>query len=265
MSTKIFYFSGSGNSLAIARTIAAGLGDAEILPIAKSAGGFTGTDEERLGIVTPVYAWGMPRMIVDFAKRFKSHKGQYVFAVADCAGTPGKTLIQLRKQLRVNGSDLDAGFAVRGDFLASLTGMGDMPIIKLVQKLAGKSIPLRAGERLDEIVKAVSNRERHKPETANLAVNLIGSMMYAGAMKMFKNGDRDFSVGDACVSCGTCTKICPRENVRLVDDRPTWHQDCEMCYACYLWCPQKAISYKGEPPTDPTHHPDVSLEDMILR
>jgi len=39
MSTRIFYFSGSGNALAIARVIAAGLGDTEVLPIAKATGG----------------------------------------------------------------------------------------------------------------------------------------------------------------------------------------------------------------------------------
>ena len=77
--------------------------------------------------------------------------------------------------------------------------------------------------------------------------------------------DKDFAAGDACVSCGTCSRICPRENVRLVDGAPTWHNDCELCYACYLWCPQKAISYRGGTPTDPTHHPDVRLADMLLR
>jgi len=93
----------------------------------------------------------------------------------------------------------------------------------------------------------------------------VGTLMHKGAAGSFKTSDKDFAAGDACVSCGTCSRICPRENVRLVDGAPTWHNDCELCYACYLWCPQKAISYRGGTPTDPTHHPDVRLADMLLR
>ena len=49
MSNKIFFFTGSGNSLAIARSLAEGIGDTEILSVAKNLGGFQGTAEERVG------------------------------------------------------------------------------------------------------------------------------------------------------------------------------------------------------------------------
>ncbi len=83
MTTRIFYFTGSGNSLAIARTIANGLGDAEIESIAKHTDGFTGTDEGRIGIITPVYAWGPPRIVADFIQRLKVRQGQHVVDAAD--------------------------------------------------------------------------------------------------------------------------------------------------------------------------------------
>jgi flavodoxin len=51
MRNRIFYFTGSGNSLAIARSLKERLGETEVLPIAKSLGGFEGTTEERVGIV----------------------------------------------------------------------------------------------------------------------------------------------------------------------------------------------------------------------
>ena len=264
MSTKIFYFSGSGNSLAIARAIAERVGNTEILPIAKHMEGFAGTDEERIGLVTPVFAWGPPRMVRDFAGRLQPKPGQYTFAVATCAGTQGRTLMLIRKILRRRGSDLDAGFAVRGDFQVVIPGLGDMPIIRLVQSLA-KRIPARFSDRLSEIAQAVSEKRLHRPEKSNWPVNAIGSAMHAVAVKMFKKGDTDFSVTDACVSCGICARVCPRANVMLVDDRPSWHQNCEMCYACLVWCPEKAILLKGHAPTEPTHHPDVELANMLLR
>ena len=264
VSNKIFYFTGSGNSLAIARAIADGLGETEIVPIARSMDGFEGRDEERVGIVSPVFAWGPPRMVVEFLGRFHAKPDQYVFAICDSGGTQGTTLHRIRKLLRSAGTRLDAGFAVRGDFLADLPGMEDMGIIRFIQRIVKRVAPHFA-ERRDELIRAIRAKKSQTPETNNLSVNLIGSIMHGGAMNMFKKADRDFRVSDACVSCGTCARVCPRENVRLVDGRPTWHQDCEMCYACMLWCPQSAISVKGNVPTEPRHHPDVALDDMLLR
>jgi len=32
-----------------------------------------------------------------------------------------------------------------------------------------------------------------------------------------------------------------------------------------LWCPQRAIALKGVTPSEPRHHPDITLADMLLR
>ena len=265
MSTRIFYFTGSGNALAIARAIADGLGSAEIAPMAKHLDGYTGGDEDRIGLVTPVYAWGPPRMVADFTRRLRPQQGQYVFAVATCAGSPGRTLIRLRKVLRANGSDLEAGFAVRGDFLARFPGMDEIAIIKLIRWLGRKHVPPQASKRIPEIVEAVAAKRSHAPETGNLAVNLASSPIYAGAIRSFRKADSGFSVSDACTSCGICARVCPRENVRLESGRPVWHGNCEMCHGCIFWCPENAILTQGKSRTDPAHHPNVTVADMLVR
>jgi ferredoxin/flavodoxin len=264
MSTRIFYLTGSGNSLAIARRLASEIGDAEIHPMAKHMDGFTVTNEERIGIITPVFGWGLPRMVKDFVAGLRIQGQPYIFAVADCGGTPGNTLRHLRRRLRRAGGRLHAGFVVQGDFSAPLPGM-EIGIIKFVAWLARKSFPKPFREREQEIVGVLRAKAGHRLESNNPSANLVGSLLHGAAAGSFKKGDKDFAVSDACVSCGTCSKACPRENVRLVEDRPTWLGDCEMCYACYLSCPQKAISFKGARPTDPTRHPEVQLSDMLLR
>ncbi|UCF10270.1 MAG: EFR1 family ferrodoxin [Candidatus Bipolaricaulota bacterium] len=264
MSTRIFYFTGSGNSLAIARTLAEGLGAAQVLPMAKHLRDVSIADAACVGLVTPVYAWGPPRMVNEFISGLKTRKDQYVFAVANCGGNLAATLKILRRRLRAAGSHLDAGFGVRAGFVPPLPGM-EFGIIKFVAWLGRKTMPGHFADRKDQILEAVRASAAHKPESQAWTANLVGSLMHSAAAGAFPRIDRDFSVGDECVSCGTCTQICPRENVTLVDGRPTWHQNCESCYACYLWCPQKAISFKGARPTDPTHHPDVTLGDMLLR
>jgi len=265
MTTRIFYFTGSGNALAIAREIAERLGDAEVVPMAKHLGGCDVTGAERVGLISPVYAWGPPRMVRDFVDGLTFSDGTYTFAITTCGGTPGRSAVLIDKWLRARGSRLSAGFNVRGDFLVELPGMGEMPIIRFAGWLGRNHIPRGAAERLEEMTAVISGKRPHPVERSNLSVNLFASPIYAGAMSVFKAADKAFSVTDRCVSCGTCARVCPRENVRLVDGRPTWHRDCESCYACYLWCPQAAITYNGSPQPDPAHQPEVTLADMLLR
>lgn len=265
MKNRIYTFSGTGNSLAIAQSLAVSLGDTQLQSMADAPGGYSGGDEERIGLVFPVYAWGMPRMAAEFARNLYPKADQYVFAVATCAGTPGRTLVQLDRILRANNAGLDAGFVVQGDFLVSLDSANDLAIIKFMSWLGRNHVPTRARDRMPEIARAIADRSRNKPEVSNTSVNIIGSMMYGLSIKMFKTMDKGFSASDACVSCGICARVCPRQNVRLETGHPTWHHDCEMCYACMVWCPQKAIALQGGFPNEPRRHSDAQLDDALLR
>ncbi len=265
MSNKIFYFTGTGNSIAIAKALADSLGDTELIPMATAMRENLDIRGDRIGLVFPVYAWGMPRLVVDFTKFLKPESGQYVFAVTPCGGTPGKTLVQLDKALQLNGSKLNAGFAVRGSFLISLEGSNEEGLIKFMSWLGRKTAPQAVSERLSEIARIVKEKDSHKPETSNRAVNTLGSMLYGFGLRMFKKMDKSFSSTDACISCGTCIRVCPRENVSLKDGRPVWLHNCESCYACLAWCPQQAIVFSGNAPKLPSHHPDVSVADVLLR
>jgi len=263
MSNKIFYFTGSGNSLAIARSLAEGIGDTEVLSIAKNLGGFQGTAEERIGVVSPVYSWGPPRMVAEFLSRVRTQPNQYVFALSHCSDTYGATLRRIERRLRSAGTVLNAGFLVRHDIHVLQPGHEEIGVIRLAKRL-NKVIPRRFSERSDEILQSIVSMAKNELEISNWTSAAFGQLMHPGAMLVFKRQDRGFSVSDACVSCGICTRVCPRKNVRLINGQPTWHLDCEACNACILWCPQTAITFQGHPPTEPRHHPDIKLTDVLL-
>ena len=263
MRNRIFYFTGSGNSLAIARSLAAGLGETEVLPIAKSLEGFAGTTEERVGIVSPVYSWGPPRMVAEFLKRLRTEPSQYVFALSHCASTYGATLRRIGRSLRSSGSRLNAGFVVRHDIHVLQPGDDEIWVIRLAKRL-NKVVPRAFSERQDELLHAITSKVDHEIEVRNWTSAAFGQLMHPGAMLGFKRQGEGFTANDACVSCGICTRVCPRKNIYLVDGRPTWRQDCEACNACILWCPKTAIRLRGHAPTEPRHHPAVKLPDMLL-
>jgi len=68
MKNVIYYFTGTGNSLAVAKKIAAALGECELVPIASLRDTpAIAPDAERVGIVCPVYFLGLPLMVAEFA------------------------------------------------------------------------------------------------------------------------------------------------------------------------------------------------------
>ena len=96
MKTIIYYFTGTGNSLAVAKKIAAALGDCELVPIAslQKTNGDIVPQADRVGIVCPVYFSGLPVMVDSFAQRldlsaFAIHLfGCYVRGFRSIVGTP---------------------------------------------------------------------------------------------------------------------------------------------------------------------------------
>ena len=116
MKTVIYYFTGTGNSLAAARKIAGALGDCEVVPIASFANtaGAVAPQIDRVGIVCPVYFAGLPAMVASFAERLDLAKANYVFSVVTHGGGGGSAALrQLDGILKEKaGRGLDAGFAV---------------------------------------------------------------------------------------------------------------------------------------------------------
>jgi ferredoxin/flavodoxin len=262
METKIYYYSTTGNSLALARQIGNGLGETELVSIPKAMGGHVGTNAERVGFVFPVIAWGLPSIVVEFLKSMKLEGNPYVFAVATCGGTPGKTLLELRGLLRKAGADLDAGFVCKE---GANTVTDDPGFIRFIRRMNRITYP-SGKERLPEMIATIKDKKKHAPDTSSFASNLFGGMMH-GLMSLagdkLKSFDSNYSVDDHCKGCRTCERVCPRANIRFEDGKPAWHHNCEMCYGCIQWCPQQAIHIANE--TCRYHNAAIKAEEMLLR
>ena len=59
----------------------------------------------------------------------------------------------------------------------------------------------------------------------------------------YKLKAKDFYVKDSCMGCGKCSKLCPLNNIKLVDKKPVWGDQCTHCMACISNCPVDAIEY----------------------
>jgi len=75
--------------------------------------------------------------------------------------------------------------------------------------------------------------------------------------------DKSIIVRDNCNGCGLCQKLCPVDNIRLVQNRPYFLHHCEMCFACDEWCPTGAIQHWSRKEHIKYRHPDITLKNMV--
>lgn len=250
---RIYYFSATGNSLHAAKTVAAVLDECAVEPMEPGASLPEGL--ERIGIVFPVFWWGLPKHVIEFASAldFTGNEGAYVFAVATCGGMQGAAMQQLNRILETKGQKLKFSSVVRM--------IGNYVIEYNVPEDPSKKLE-KAREKLDAAAQGIALKKE-----AKMPMALPGSAGFNGRFqKRVADMDANFTVSDACIHCGTCEKVCPVQNIRMEEERPVFQHHCENCLACLHWCPQKAIDFAGKTKTRGRyHHPAISLNDMTQR
>lgn len=241
MSTTIFYFSGTGNSLMVARDVANNLGNTEIVSISKVANEEKiSVKSERVGIVFPVYIYGFPLVLSKFIKKLDNTcKNKYFFAIATHKSQPGGALLLLKQKLNAQRINLSAGFNVcmPGNNIIFYE-------IDSIDKQNEKFLLLE--KKLSEIVPIIKNKNVSKIERGGYFQRIFGTkIFYKIVSKSFMKSDKQYRVDDRCTGCGVCEKICPVQNISIKNKKPLWHHKCELCVACLNLCPKQAIQYKN--------------------
>lgn len=254
----IFYFSGTGNSLALAREISVGIPRSAVVPLSPLAGGFeVPVHCRRVGIVFPVYMWGIPMVVKRFAENLSFAGRPYVFAAVSCGGMPGATLPMLDAILSSGGHDLSSGFSVTmpGNYIPFYGAWSEK-----AQAASFREASVRAGK-----IARIAREGIILPlEKGGFAGNLILSgIVYRLCSPRIPNMDKSFILREQCISCGVCARVCPVGNIDTAVGRPVWKGKCEHCLACLQWCPREAIDFtfvtRGR---KRYHHPMITVSEL---
>jgi len=261
MKTVIYYFSGTGNSLQVARDLADQLGETKIVPMADMLGKKEISEKKtRVGLVFPTYCWGMPRIVVEFVSRLRLGSDSPVFSFITCGGSIGATNRQLDRQLRELGMSLYCGFGVR--MPGNYTPMYGGPTPEKMKKSLG-----RARSKVRDAVKVIRKNEVVPFDGGDLFGRVLAKLMYRMFLKRLEKADRKFFADERCTGCGICAKVCPVANIKVPKKgTPEWLGNCEQCMACLQWCPEEAIQYgKKTAARRRYRHPAVALKDVLRR
>jgi ferredoxin len=122
-----------------------------------------------------------------------------------------------------------------------------------------------ADAELDAIAGRIGAGERVTLPYAPL-LRLARAIVYPRFRSRVHGEDRTFTVTEACTSCGTCARVCPAENITMVDGRPVWNHRCELCCGCIHLCPVEAIqARKATEGRQRYRNPSVGVAELERR
>ena len=259
MKNLIYYFTGTGNSLSVAKLLQQKLdGETILRPIAQYVGEEKVIVEaaDTVGFVFPIYGGDAPWPVKAVVEKMTIEGNPYLFAIGTCNERGGCCM------------DLFGGLLKRLGYTLSYGKKIDMP---------GNCMESNAGE----------NAERLELEDFRVSIFAKNiNNRFVGSCENFDSPENNAAAGKArfegtpfavwhideekCTSCGLCEKLCPMDNIHLESGTPVFGDNCAFCFGCFHWCPQKAI-YKDfgklgkENSRSRYHHPDVTFKEIAAQ
>ncbi len=242
----IYYFSGTGNSRYVAQRLGAALGqEARFIPATNPYSETLGGDaDSSIGIVFPIYSWGVPPIVLDFIARLpealleKVRKRHIpIWCVATCGDETGNAITMLRKALRARNTDLEGAWSViMPNVYVMLPGFGTDPTPLEEEKLRN------CMGRIEEIAALIATGTYKFDVHTGTFPRVRTSLTYPLFLKWGVETKRWHST-DTCISCGKCAHACPVRNIAMADGHPVWGTDCTSCCACFHACPTNSVQY----------------------
>ena len=256
--TIIFYFTGTGNSLYVAKELAENFEQVDLIAIPKAMAEeqYNYEDYVSVGFVIPLYFMGMPKLVNEFLNKINIPKAVYIFCIVTRAYTKGIVFYEIDKILLNQGKRLDYGKYISfPDSYIRWAGASD--------ESAQEKLFIESKKQLDNMKKEIADNKRHidKEGVILKASSYTVNRLWKSTLKT-KN--RTFKTSDDCIQCGICVKVCPSQNVELDGKLVKWGEKCQDCMACVQSCPKKAIYFSRKTKSRRRYrNPNVSIQELF--
>lgn len=233
----ILYFSGTGNSKYVANRMNEQIRD-DVFELSER---IRNRDYSELHsdrpwvIVVPTYACRIPRIVEEWLDHVQFCGSKDVYLVMTCgsrigdAGTHVKKLCA-RRNWNYKGC---TGIVMPVNYIA---------LLKTPTRAEALSIIERAEVFITKAAERISRGAAFPEEQITLLDRASSGVVNQLFYRMFVHSNK-FYVTDRCISCEKCVTYCPLANIRLIDGKPVWGEDCTHCMSCIDRCPAEAIEY----------------------
>jgi flavodoxin len=147
----VFYFSGTGNSLYVAKSISKELGNCEIVSMAKPFDSIKQYDS--VGFIYPTYYFGLPKIVIEFVENLKlnNNKNAYFYSITTYGGLAGNAVFQMY-ELLLNRHDIKINYGEKLKMFSNYVVAYDMSA--KINKITKKS-----NEKLTPIINSIKKRK----------------------------------------------------------------------------------------------------------
>ncbi len=234
MKKRIYYFTGTGNSMSAARVIADKMGDTELISMRCNPKEVSAMDCEVVGFVYPVYHWTMPAPATSFVEGLEINPNAYVFVVAMPSLVCGIACERLAQILGQKNISIDYGNLVHCVANYAIV-YPPFPSPKIM-------VP-RMERKIQRIADDISKKKTRIYPHASKFIKYRRDKVMAPYLELQKYADIPFVISKDCVSCQLCSRVCPCNNIVMEKGKPQFQHHCANCMACVVSCPKRAIGY----------------------
>ena len=247
----IYFFSATGNSLALAKKVAALTGDS-LCPVEQAPQQLEG---DVIGLFMPVFFGDVPKNVIAFLKSHSFPDTAYIYSVATCGSTYGRIFTTLRQLLDKQGAKLSCSFVFKSIANSTIAIKTHIPY----------AWPKLAKE--DEAVKAIAAAVKARKEDHRLeGSSLTASFYFSPLGQAFDRWYFHLAVDPArCIRCGLCAKLCTMKNITMGEKSAIMGENCIHCLACIHHCPKQAITIRGKQvlKEDKYNHPGIGIAELV--
>lgn len=253
MSTKIYYFSGTGNSLFIAKKLHEKLPDSELIPILKALNApAKSITAEKVIFVFPVYAMTLPIPVRRFLSMYDFSNASYFSAIVTRLGLYFDDFKRIDRLIKPQ--KLNSHFIINMGNNDVKVKDYECPSIDRIKEL--ETIALKELDRIEQVIRA---NEDSRDTDSNYLLALpfadfrdkVVEWMVPKLMTFstFIGGVNYFYTNSECNGCRICENVCLSGKISMNEGKPMWEKStlCYMCYACINYCPRNAIEIESIP------------------
>ena len=237
----VLYFSATGNTEFIAKEIAKRIDDeaVNLLPRVKNQDLSPINSEKPFIICAPVYVCEIPRFMAKYLKNVDFTGSRDVYFILTSGGYCGPSGLLLKKIFKAKGMTCHghAEFKMPRNYVAN----DDYPMLEKEQV---EERILEATKYLDQVADDILAGKELTARRVTCFETMI-TLPFNPVWCKFKLTAKGFHVEGSCAGCGKCAKLCPLNNIEIVDKKPVWGKNCTHCMACIANCPTNAIQYKN--------------------
>lgn len=270
---EIYYFSGTGNSLHVAKELQKRIPETNPIPILSLLNkDVIETDAETVGFVFPIYCHTVPMIVKNVIKKLELKSTNYLFAVATTATTQCRAFPEIDQVLRKKSKRLNSYFTLKMPHNMPFYIEHDHLTAK--EQIAKMKSDLQ--NKLETIGKIIINAEKHRVNDPQFTDPIPGFLLPFMSLlipinRFIVKEITVFYSDSKCTGCGICEKVCLSNKINIVNKRPVWQKDviCYQCQACINYCPDQSIQQKStwfmksySDQNGRYHNPEVTVNDL---